>query len=287
MGFTCCGIAIQNRKSFDEHQTKFHFLNSTFKNPLFKCPLCGSSINLLKNYRSHLIKSHVKEACDIFIDGIPPLPIAQPVQQVQLPRFASNPFEVRSNVNPIEIVHQNVAESNTNPIKVIPQNIAESHLFEVDDFEPVDQPMDSNESADDDIPYLEKEEESEQINTDSEHQILVAFAKLLVSLKYSLNVAHKHLIQIVTVVLTFIFILLSKKVLTSGLLVQIKKIAESRHYQDKYSDSLKVKKHPEKNFYYTDLREVIERYLSDRVICKQLFFEKKRKQIFGKINNYL
>lgn len=264
MGFDCCGVPLRTKDSFVEHQTNFHFPTSTFKNDLFKCPLCSSKVNLLKNYKKHLIRSHPKEVCDIFAEVFPTVP-----QAVQPPRPVSNPFEVRPNANPIEVVHQNVAESN---------------FYEADDFDQpgsFDEPMGSGDDQEgyesDDIPYFETESEPEQLSNTSEHQILVAFAKLLISLKYSLNVAYKHLIQIVVAVLTFIFILMSKKVLTAALLVEMKSIAASKHFQDKYSDSLKLTKHPDKSFYYTDLTEVIQRYLSHRVICQQLFYEKKRK----------
>lgn len=264
MGFSCCEISLQTKEAFAEHQASFHFPTSTFKNDHFKCPLCQSKLNLLKNYKKHLIKFHPKEVCGIFDEAFPTVP-----QPAQHPRPVFNPFEVRTNVNPIEVVHQNVAQSN---------------FYEADDFELAelsDEPMgsgdDQEEYGPDDIPYFEKESQPEQSDITNEHQILVAFAKLLISLKYGLNVAYKHLSQIVVAVLTFIFILMSKKVLTAALLVEMKRIAGSRHLQDKYSDSLKLAKHPDKNFYYTDLSEVIQRYLSHPVICQQLFYELKRK----------
>ena len=268
MGFQCCGISIESKQDFDQHQAAVHFPTSTFRNEHFQCPLCSTKINLLKNYKAHLTKFHLDESFGIAarVPSVLPVSTAPPAQH---PRPA-NPFEVRPNINPIEVVYQNVTESN---------------LYEAGDFEPAvepidpgDDPMGSGESNDEEIPYFKKEGGSEQLDTTSEHQILVAFAKLLVSLKYSLNVAYKHLIQIVVAVLAFLFILLSNKILTVNLLAQMKGIAESKHYQNKYSDSLKLNKPLDKNFYYTELREVIERYLSDPVICQQLFHEKKRKQ---------
>ena len=66
MGFTCCQVFFENKTSFEDHQRRFHFPTSKFKNNNFECPLCGSSVKMLLNYRRHLIKDHSNAVYDIF-----------------------------------------------------------------------------------------------------------------------------------------------------------------------------------------------------------------------------
>lgn len=260
MGFTCCQIFLESKTSFEDHQRRFHFPTSKFKNDNFECPLCRSSATMLHNYRRHLIKEHSSAVYDIF--GQQQTDTEQ--QPIRSQTF-SNPFEVRVNSNPIEVVHENVADLDDT------QDEEDVEMHESSDSTCDEQ----QEYSSDDVPYFEKANEPDLSNVSSRRQIVMMFAKMLISLKFGLNMAHKHLNTIVITVLSFVYILMSNNVLDGALLTELMDIAKSKHYQDKYSRSLKLTKHPNNNFYYTDLNEIIQRYLSQPVICQQLFHEKK------------
>lgn len=265
MGFSCCGTFIDNENNFNSHQKLRHFPTSKFKNSNFQCPICSTFVNRLDNYRDHLILKHISDVSDIFSRFI------RPIQQPPSLSEHSNLEQFQPRSNPIEVIRSNISNIDSNDF---------DNNCQFDDIEPMECSDTIYDFNQDDIPFFEKDENNHINITNENDGILITFAKLLTSLKCTLNVAQKHLNTIVSAILSFVSILINLNLLTINLINELKKVSKSAHFQEKHSSKIKLIKHRNYDFYYCDLKEVVQRYLANKEICEQLLREKLSKFFF-------
>lgn len=161
----------------------------------------------------------------------------------------------------------------------------ESHWssnFEFDDHnENDDMEIEPSQIDTNDVPYFKDSESSLDSNLfDNYNEI---FCSMLSGLKSKFGCAQNHLNDISSSVLKFVLNLFEKNILNSNLLNNLIKCAKSTYIQQENVKHLELIKHPDHNFYYTSLREVIQEYLKNPEICEQLYAEKISKLKFEQI----